>query len=640
MQTNHIDRLALIYFKDSVDEDPLEVSYAVDGLLLPHFLTSLVLPNKNFCGEISQTIGHLLHLHLLHLGNNSFAGEMPTNLSQCLSRQCSNLEILYLIDNQLVGKIPNGLGSLSKLRLCGLMIFHLSFNQLTGEIPPVIFNITGIYYFSVDNNLLRGSIPPYVGDTLPSLTDLYFESNSFTGVIPPSLSNASGLQYIYFNNNIFHGPMPANLGRLKALKEMLLSSNQLRDDFSFITSLTKCSLPHSIGNLSNSARLISISGNPMYGTILQSQVGSLANLVELNLSYNKLTGPIPNSINKCLLLERLNLAVNSFHDEIPPVLGTLWGLQESMFPIMTSLYLNLSVNKFEAEVPKQGVFLSASVVSLFRAIDGFFENTVIGKERYETVYKGATQEGGAVAVEVLNLGHRGDSKSFVSDCNNFKALLYEYMANGSLENWIHQGNEEDIEHECERQREHGRSGHLGLMQRLDIAIDITSAIKYLHEDFSPKIIHRDLKPSNVLLDNEMTGRVGDFGLVKISSAATTEAMDINNHSSSMAVKGSLGYYGMGDMVSRQGDVYSCGILSLEMFTRRKATEEAFKDHLNLHTSVKVALTDRVMEIRMRDHVASILSTGVACSMESLRDWMDMAEALKELHKIRARHGSE
>ncbi|KAL3735382.1 hypothetical protein ACJRO7_024506 [Eucalyptus globulus] len=982
MQTNQTDRLALIYFKDRVDEDSLGVlsswndsshhcewpgivcggrhpervvslnlmSKGLGGLLSPHvgnlsFLRSLVLQNNSFRGKIPQSIGHLFRLRRLVLSNNSFDGQMPTNLSQC-----SNLEVLNLIDNQLVGKIPHELGSLSKLRalflaknsligsiphsignlsqlfslsvgrnglqgeipktlskLRGLTNVQLSFNQLTGKIPPAIFNMSSIIYFSAADNQLRGSIPPNIGDTLPSLGHLDFSTNLFTGIIPPSLSNASNLQYIDFDHNNFHGPMPANLGRLKDLEGMFLMSNQLRDDFSFITSLTNCSmlevigvnhnfleglLPDSIGNLSNSVRLIGMSSNAMYGTIppsignlfnlsildlsnnslrghvpscigalynlrnlylsinmltgeiplsignltllsllylsfnnfygeipqslgnckqliqlelsnnnlsgpisrevlslstisiifnlahnqlsgsLPSQVGSLINLVELDLSYNKLTGPIPISINKCVLLGRLNLAANSFHGQIPPALGTLRGLQEldvshndlsgdipSFLTQLTDLkYLNLSLNKLEGEVPKQGVFLNASAVyvfenrnlcggiaelnlpsckslwtkkvkviaavavilfgfilyiyliifryqrkkskknasstvllfehqfsrvsyaELFKATYSFSKYNVIGKGKYGTVYKATTQEGSWMAVKVLNLGHKGASKSFVSECrtlgairhrnlvkilnvcssvdhhgNDFKALVYEYMASGSLENWIHQGNREDIEHE----HEHRKPGHLRLMQRLDIAIDIASAIEYLHKDCSPKIVHGDLKPSNILLDNEMMGRVGDFGLAKISFATTTEAMDTDNCSCSVAVRGSIGYvppeYGMGDMVSTKGDVYSYGIVLLEMLTGRRPTEEAFKDHLNLHNFVKVALPDRVMEIvdstifngesengieRMRVCVASVLRIGIACSMGSPWDRMDVAEALKELQKIRARYGSK
>ncbi|KAK3441300.1 hypothetical protein EUGRSUZ_B01431 [Eucalyptus grandis] len=308
------------------------------------------------------------------------------------------------------------------------------------------------------------------------------------------------------------------------------------------------------------------------------------------------------------------------------------------------------------ELPFEHQLSRVSYGELFRATNGFSKNNV------------------------LNLDHIGASKSFISECrtlgairhrnlvkilnvcssmdyhgNDFKALLYEYMVNGSLENWIHQGKEEDVEHE----HKYGKPGHLGLMQRLDIAIDIASAIEYLHKDCNPKIVHGDLKPSNILLDNEMMGRVGDFGLAKISSVATTEAIDFDNHNNSMAVRGSVGYvppeYGMGDMVSTQGDMYSYGILLLEMFTGRRPTEEAFKDNLNLHTFVKMNMPNRVMEIvdsaifngenendieRIRDCIAFVLGIGVACSMELSRDRMGMAEALKELHKIKAMYGAK
>ncbi|XP_039170466.1 receptor kinase-like protein Xa21 [Eucalyptus grandis] len=769
------------------------MSKGLGGLLSPHvgnlsFLRSLVLQNNSFRGKIPQSIGHLFRLRHLVLSNNSFSGQMPTNLSQC-----SNLEVLNLIDNQLVGKIPHELGSLSKLRalflaknsltgsipcsignlsqlfslsvgrnglqgeipetlskLRGLRNVQLAFNQLTGKIPPAIFNMSSIIYFSAGDNQLRGSIPPNIGATLPSLDYLDFSRNLFTGVIPPSLSNASNLQYISFDHNNFHGPMPTNLGRLKALEEMFLMSNQLRDDFSFITSLTNCSmleiigvdhnfleglLPDSIGNLSNSVRLIAMSSNTMYGTIppsignlfnlsyldlsnnslsghVPSCIGALYNLRNLYLSINMLTGEIPSLIGNLTLLSLLYLPFNNFYGEIPQslgncrqlielelsnnnlewsnpegALGTLRGLQELdvshndlfgeipsfLTQLMDLKYLNLSSNKLEGEVPKQAVFLNVSAVFVYEN-----RNLCGGKGRYGTVYKATTQEGGWVAIKVLNLGHRGASKSFISECrtlgairhrnlvkildvcssvdyhgNDFKALLYEYMGNGSLENWIHQGNEEDVVHE----HGHGKPGHLGLIRRLDIAIDIAFAIEYLHKNCSPKIVHGDLKLSNILLDNEMVGRVGDFGMATICFSATTEAMDIDNHSSSVAVRGSIGYvppeYGMGDTVSTQGDMYSYGIVLLEMLTGRRPTEEAFKDHLNLHNFVKVALPNRVMEIvdsaifngesendigRLRDCVTSVLRIGVACSMESPRDRMDVTDALKELRKIQARYG--
>uniref|UniRef100_A0A5B7CFT7 Putative gibberellin 2-beta-dioxygenase 2-like n=1 Tax=Davidia involucrata TaxID=16924 RepID=A0A5B7CFT7_DAVIN len=106
-------------------------------------------------------------------------------------------------------------------------------------------------------------------------------------------------------------------------------------------------------------------------------------------------------------------------------------------------------------------------------------------------------------------------------------------------------------------------------------------------------------------------------------------------------------YGMGDMVALQGDVYSYGILLLEMFTGKKPIDDAFKDDLSLHNFVKSALPDQVMEILdpriLLEHEARstikncmvwVLRIGVACSVQSPRDRMEMGEVVSELCKIR------
>lgn len=117
--------------------------------------------------------------------------------------------------------------------------------------------------------------------------------------------------------------------------------------------------------------------------------------------------------------------------------------------------------------------------------------------------------------------------------NNFKALVYEFMVNGNLEKWLHQEHRVSFEQEEHRQ-------HLNLIQRLNIAIDVASALDYLHNHCCPPIVHCDLKPSNILLDSDMTARLGDFGLARFLSAGSSLSIS-TQQTRSIGIKGSIGY---------------------------------------------------------------------------------------------------
>ncbi|KAL3735385.1 hypothetical protein ACJRO7_024509 [Eucalyptus globulus] len=595
-------------------------------------LRNLYLSINMLTGEIPSSIGNLTLLSLLYLSFNNFYGEIPQSLGNC--RQLIELE---LSNNNLSGPISKELLSLSTISI----IFNLAHNHLSGSLLSQVGSLTNLVELDLSYNKLMGPIPSSINKCL-LLGRLNLAVNSFHGKIPPALGTLRGLQELDVSHNDLFGEIPSFLTQLTDLKYLNLSSNKLEGE-----------VPKQGVFLNASA------------VFVFENVNLCGGIAELNLPSCKSNTSKPIRTKKVRVIAIVAAVLSSFI--LCLCIFIFWYQRKKSKKITSS-----------TKLPFEHKFSMVSYEELFKASDGFSEINVIGKGRYGTVYKATTQEGGWVAIKVLNLGHRGASKSFISECrtlgairhrnlvkildvcssvdyhgNDFKALLYEYMGNGSLENWIHRGNEEDIAHE----HGHGKPRHLGLMRRVDIAIDIAYAIEYLHKNCSPRIVHGDLKPSNILLDNEMVGRVGDFGMATICFAATTETMDIDNRSSSVAVRGSIGYvppeYGMGDTVSTQGDMYSYGIVLLEMLTGRRPTEEAFKDQLNLHNFVKVALPNRVMEIvdsaifngesendieRLRDCVISVLRIGVACSMESPRDRMDVANALKELRKIQARYG--
>ena len=194
-----------------------------------------------------------------------------------------------------------------------------------------------------------------------------------------------------------------------------------------------------------------------------------------------------------------------------------------------------------------------SYQNLYHATEGFSTNNLIGAGSFGFVYKGFLEfEDKVVAIKVINLQVTGAHKSFIAECNalkvirhrnlvkiltccssidyggqEFKALVFEYMSNGSLEKWLHPSAESA-----------NQPHKLDLAQRLNILIDVASALHYLHYECEQPIIHCDLKPSNVLLDDDMVAHVADFGLARLLSIINGTP---HKQSSTIGLKGTIGY---------------------------------------------------------------------------------------------------
>ncbi|GLJ15119.1 hypothetical protein SUGI_0247210 [Cryptomeria japonica] len=397
---------------------------------------------------------------------------------------------------------------------------HLS--TITGRTPPEINNLTNITFIDFRNNFFQGRIPSL--KRIKKLERLYLQGNSLEGSIPIDFGQLKHLGLLDMSNNMLSGEIPGSLGDCKNLELFDLSHNKL-----------KGKIPREVASLSNLHFYLNFSWNLLEGP-LPAEISKLVLVLAIDISSNHLSGPIPAAIASCSALESLNLSRNTMEGPLPLSMGKLQNLVE----------LNLSSNSLSEAVLQRLEHTKISYEELAAATGGFNDANLLGTGSFGPVYKGILIDGTFIAVKVLNLQAEQVHSSFKAECNvlkkvrhrnlvriitsnsnpQFKGLVYEFMPNGSLEKHLYPEREDGEDEVCE----------LAFKTRLHIATDVALAMEYLHHDSSFKVVHCDLKPSNVLLDEDMTGHVTDFGIARLTGATSTDSL-----TSTLSLKGSIGY---------------------------------------------------------------------------------------------------
>ncbi|XP_028052504.1 LOW QUALITY PROTEIN: probable LRR receptor-like serine/threonine-protein kinase At3g47570 [Camellia sinensis] len=524
-------------------------------------LAEISIGDNALIGPIPLNLGSLQYLQVLHIAGNPLGTDKANDISFLTTLiNCTNLRVLSLSNIQIGGNLPNSIGNLSST----LTWVWLDENYISGNIPQEITELVGLSYITIDTNMLTGSIPDSVGK-LTNLQKFYLFINNISGEILYSIGNITGLVSLILEENMLEGSIPVSLGYCSNLEGLHLARNRLTGG-----------IPGEVIGLSSLFLGFIVRENYLTGP-LPLEVGKSDKLTVLDISENKLSGEIPSTLGNCLMLDSLEM-------EGVCVCAVIYRFRNSK-------------QQPSSSSTEKNQYPQLSYAELHQSTNGFSSDNLIGKGRYGSVYKGIlNSDEQTVAVKVLNLQESGAYKSFLAECealgnlrhrnlvkvitscssvdfkgNDFKALVFEFMQNGSLESWLYPSSLEQNDTE-----------NLNLTQRLNMAIDVALALEYLHHHYDIPIAHCDLKLSNVLLDNNLSARVGDFGLAKF--LATTGDSNYAQ-SSSIGIRGTVGYiapeYGMGGDISTQGDLYSYGILLLELFTGKRPTNNMFRNNFNL-----------------------------------------------------------
>ncbi|KZV23292.1 Leucine-rich repeat protein kinase family protein [Dorcoceras hygrometricum] len=651
-------------------------------------------------GRIPPSLGNLTSLLWLMLANNSLIGEIPPEIGNC-----SSLLWLNLANNQLSGSIPPQLTRIG-MNSTATFLLNRIVNQIPGsgeclamkrwipaDYPPFSFVYTlltrknckslwdrilkgyGLFpvclpgtsirtilisgYLQLSGNSLSGEVPFEIGNML-NISMLHLGFNHFNGTLP-SVIGKLPLVVLNITRNNFSGQIPWQIGNLKCLQNLDLSYNNFSGAF-----------PNSLNNL-NDLNKLNVSYNPYISGVIP-QTGQLATLDKWSFVGDPLLH-LPSFMENATD-EASGRKGKSYKK--PKGLGVvlfvlilaflICGLMTLVLYLIVKSPVHESGYLLEDSKEQQLELSSSSGTSspwlsntikvirldktafthsdILKATRSFSDDRIIGRGGSGTVYRGVLPDGREVAIKKLQTEGIEGEREFRAEMevltgNAFgwphpnlvplygwcldgseKLLVYEFMEGGSLEDLI------------------TNRLVLNWRRRIEIAIDVARALVFLHHECFPSIVHRDVKASNVLLDKNGKARVTDFGLARVVDAG-------GSHVSTM-VAGTVGYvapeYGQTWKATTKGDVYSYGVLVMELATSRRAVdggEECLVEwakrvvgdgrHGYIRTTIPVALLVSGLA-EGAEHMSELLRIGIWCTAENPHSRPNMKEVLAMLFK--------
>uniref|UniRef100_A0A0D9VB93 Protein kinase domain-containing protein n=1 Tax=Leersia perrieri TaxID=77586 RepID=A0A0D9VB93_9ORYZ len=610
--------------------------------------------------------------------NNGFTGGIPSSLASCAS-----LVRVRIHGNRLNGTIPVGFGKLPLLQR-----LELAGNDLSGEIPGDLASSSSLSFVDVSRNRLQYSIPSTIFN-IPSLQSFLASDNSISGDLPDQFQDCPALAALDLSNNRLAGAIPSSLASCQRLVKLNLRRNKLAGE-----------IPKSLANMPALA-ILDLSSNFLTGGIPEN-FGSSPALETLNLAYNNLTGPVPgNGVLRSINPDELAGNPGLCGGVLPPcsgsrstaaagarsrggarlrhiAVGWLVGMLAVVAAFAALFAGHYAYRRYYVDgagfcddgggnlAGESGSwpwrltafqrlgFTCAEILACVK------EANVVGMGATGVVYKaelpraviavkklwrpaaadiaaGARDVTADVLKEVGLLGrlrHRNIVRLLGYIHNECDAMmLYEFMPNGSLWEALHGPVEK-------------RTLLLDWASRYDVAAGVAQGLAYLHHDCHPAVIHRDIKSNNILLDANMEARIADFGLARALARAGDESLSV--------VAGSYGYiapeYGYTMKVDQKSDIYSFGVVLMELITGRRAVESAFGEGQDIVGWVRDKIRSNTVEEHLdqvvgggcshvREEMLLVLRIAVLCTAKLPRDRPSMRDVITMLGEAKPRRKS-
>ncbi|CAN6477165.1 unnamed protein product [Victoria cruziana] len=609
---------------------------------------------NNFSGDVPsiQLAIDRLQKHPVYafsVSGNRFSGQIPS----CLFEMCKDLRgfTANLSVNQLSGQLPDEIGSWCS----SLRAFDLSDNAISGKIPSSFGNLSSLVSLDLSGNELTGSIPLELGH-LKNLEYLLLARNNLTGKIPTDFAQLPLLKVLALDSNGLSGEIPWRITKLKNLTVLLLDKNnlsgQIPSDFAEAASLSSFNV--SFNNLSgplpsnfSAINCDSITGNPH---LQQCKVSAVALASPSSTQPGQGSSPPDYASSPSGSASQTK---NSFSPiEVAAVTAAVAIISVLLILLLVLFYTRKCAPMAVGQAPGRREVITLSNIgvtltfeNVVRATGGFNASNCIGNGGFGATYKAEISPGVLVAIKRLSVGRFQGVQQFEAEIKTlgrarhpnlvtligFHAsetemfLIYNYLPGGNLEKFIRERSKRAVD---------WRMLH-------KIALDIARALAYLHDECVPRVLHRDIKPSNILLDNNYTAYLSDFGLARLLGTSETHA--------TTDVAGTFGYvapeYALTCRVSDKADVYSYGVVLMELISDKKSLDPSFSSYGNGFNIVQWAgmllrqgrarefFTAGLWEAGPHDDLVGTLHLAVTCTADSLTIRPSMKHVVQRLKQL-------